>query len=213
MLLKHNENTISDLSAEQIGLLAENGIQELKNNSKLKKVLLISGLDEVYAVKKLHKASVIPLSTFEINTLVTRFSPKRLDANALKDSLLIRTNEWCAEFFGAVSGWKSGSTVFAFRETPSRSITYHKQIGRMTIHLEVVNRSDRLVDIRVCLIDDTHRDTSSFDIALFNGEKCVEALNGTIGETLTLSRINNGEYRLSVSDIRGEISALSIRMD
>jgi hypothetical protein len=205
----------SELTPEMIGKLAEKGIKSLMLSRKQKQELLTSGLEEIYALHDLQKQNIQPLEDVEVDALMEQFfKPTLKHIETPKDIIWVKLFEKTAKLLDCSPGWLQGSPAFALRGEAQRpSVTIHKEIGRLTLHLELINRADRLADIRLCLTDDSKRDKTSFEAELIKSERCIESITATPGEYFMLSRIELGEYTLRVRDTHGEIVSFQIRMD
>jgi hypothetical protein len=203
------------LTPEMIGKLAERGIKALRLSRKQKQELLTSGLEEIYALHDLQKQNIPLLEDAEVDVLMERyFKPTLKHAETRRDAIWVKLLEKTVKIFDFGPGWAQGSPAFALRGEAQRpSVTMHKEIGRLTLHLELINRADRLADIRLCLTDDSKRDKTSFEAELLKSERCVESITAKAGEYFVLSRIELGEYTIRVRDTHGEIASFQIRMD
>jgi hypothetical protein len=210
--MMHRKNK-TGIPEEKIGLIAEKGIDAARLGRKEKKILLTSGMEEVYAAMEMQNTSVPALDNIEIDRLMGMFFPEKRPAEARMSSLWIKIRDYSAELAGTLDGWSAGSPAFACRGAEAKTVTLHREFGKLTMHLEVIGRPDRLADIHLLLTDESRRDKSTFEVELFRGDRCVEAIDGTKGETTVLSRVETGDYMLKVSDSKGEITSLNLRMD
>ena len=55
--------------------------------------------------------------------------------------------------------------------------------------------------------------STAFEVELFKGKRCLETIKTETGNTATLSSIEVGNYKLRLSDTKGEITSLAIRME
>ena len=46
-----------------------------------------------------------------------------------------------------------GSPAFAYRTSECKTVSLHREIGRFTVHVEVIGRKERLADIRGCDVE------------------------------------------------------------
>jgi hypothetical protein len=211
MNTKHKKADISD---ETICIIAEKGLHAARLNKAQTKELFDSRLPEVYALWDMAKEPIKPLEKREIDHLMDRFFPEVAPAAPETPSLSIRLHEAAVELIGQVlGGWNVGSPVFVCRSAEQKSVVLHREIGRVTIHVEVISRAERLADIRLCLTDESKRDTISFEVELLKESKCIEAASGKSNETVQFQRVEIGEYLLRFLDSKGEITSLRIGME
>ena len=109
--------------------------------------------------------------------------------------------------------WKAGSPAFTYRGSAENCVSFYKEVGKLTVHLEILQREDRLADINVRLTDETRRDRSSFEVELFKDQRCIETVNTTKDSIALFSAIAIDNYKLKISDRKGEITSFSIRME
>ena len=81
------------------------------------------------------------------------------------------------------------------------------------MHLEVIRRDQRLADLRISLTDDTGRERTSFEVELHKSGACVESVNVKSNTIVSLSAIEHGDYALRLSDSKGELTLLHIRIE
>ena len=210
MTAKHKKNDISD---ETICIIAEKGMRATRLNKAQTKELFDSRLPDVYALWDLAKEPVKPLEKSEVDCLMDRFYPEVAAVGVGVPSLVVRLHDAAAELIGTVLEWNMGSPVFSCRSEEPKSVLLHREIGRVTVHVEIISRTARLADIRLCMTDESKRDTTSFEVELLKGGKCIEAANGTLNETILFRRVESGEYLLRFSDSKGEITSLRIGME
>ena len=204
-----------ELTPEMIGILAEKGIRGLRLSRKQKKELLHTGLEEIYELHDLQKKKIPPLEDAEVDLLMERFFKPALTKYENKEpDILVKLLEKAVKIIESGPGWMQGSPAFAVRGNAVRpSVTMHKEIGRLTLHLELISRADRLADIRLCLTDISKRDKTAFEAELLKSDRSIESITAKTGEYFVLSRVEPGEYRLRVRDKHGEIASFQMRMD
>jgi hypothetical protein len=202
------------ITDETIAIIAEKGLRAARLNSVQTKELFNSRLPEVYALWDMAKEPVKPLEKNVVDRLMDRFFPEVAVVGAEIPSLVVRLRDVAAELIGTVSGWNIGSPVFVCRAgAESQRVMLHREIGRVTVHIEVVSRAARLADIRLCLTDESNRDATSFEVELLQNGRCIEASSGRINKTVLFRRVETGEYLLRLSDEKGEITSLRIGME
>ena len=205
----------TELPPETIALLAEKGMRAARLSKKQKQTFLQTGFSEFYAVQKAHKTAEPPLSEPEVDRLMDRFfKPASGRAPTALSLVWIKMLDKAVKIIECDGCWTPGSPVFAVRgEVAQPAVAMHKEIGRLTLHLELISRANRLADIKLCLSDSASRDKTSFEAQLLKNGRCVESLSARTGECFVLSRIESGEYQLRVNDNHGEVASFLIRMD
>ena len=211
MLFNKKENK---LTPEIVGLIAEKGIRSLKCKAGITRALLDGGLDEVYAVKKMKTAVIAAPGLQEVESLVARYFPFINKAKEYQPSLWLKLKTLGSETVDAFDGWLVGSPVFAYRSSGNhQSVSFHKDLGRKSVHLEVIRRDERLADLRVSLTDDSNREQTTFEVELIKDGKCVESVSLKTAAVASISSIEIGDYELRLSDNKGELTSLRIRME
>ncbi|MGA1840207.1 MAG: hypothetical protein ACMUIU_06230 [bacterium] len=203
---KHKKQKKPVIPPEKMAILAEKGLKAAKLTKKEKEYLLRAGLKEIYDLWDFTKQAIPPLEAESVDAIMNRFFSER-------PKLWIRIREKIIEMVEGPSGLIVGSPAFAHRESGTKSISFQKKAERWIVHLEIVRGDKRHVDIHIRLTDNSGKDISPFEIALFKGERCIETLSTTKGHTLSLFAIEIGYYSLRVSDSKGEITSIFIKME
>jgi len=190
---------------EKMAILAEKGLKAAKLTKEEKQYLLSGGLKELYDIWDFKKQSPPPLESEAVDEIMNKFFQKQ-------PKLWIRFSEKIIEIVKQPIGLYIGSPAFAHRGTGTESISFYKKAGKLTAHLEIVRRDERLADIHIRLTDDSGIELTSFEVALFEGERCVETVSTIKSNTITLSAIKIGDYMLKVSDSKGELTSIFIRI-
>ena len=211
MLFNKKENK---LTPEIVGLIAENGICSLKRKAAITRALLDGGLDEVNAVKKMKTAIIAGPGLQEVESLVARYFPFIDKAKECQPSLWLKLKTLGSETVDIFDGWLAGSPAFAYRSSENhQSVSFHKELGRKSVHLEVIRRDERLADLRVSLIDNSSRDQTTFEVELIKDGNCLESVSMKTASVASISSIETGDYELRLSDNKGELTSLRIRME
>jgi hypothetical protein len=203
---KHKKQRKSVIPPEKMAILAEKGLKAAKLTKEEKEFLLRGGLNELYDIWDFTKKTVPALDAKTVDAIMNRFFSER-------PKLRIRIRKKIMEMVEPPAGLFLGSPAFAHRESGTKGLSFRRKVDKRTVHLELVRRDERHADIHVRLTDDSGKDLSSFDIALFKGERCIEILSTTKSHTLSLSAVEMGDYSLRVSDTKGEITSISIKME
>lgn len=203
-----------EISANTIAIWAEKGIKVDELNEEEKDYLAHGGLDEVYTIRDNIRQPMPALEHEAIDKLMKNIFPEpEAEQEASLNQLWVIFREKTLEIFEEFSGWNFGSPAFAYRGDEKKQISYYKEIGKITVHLEILKKEDRLADLSICLTDDSSREKSSFELELFRGKRCLETIKTETGNIATLSSIEVGDYQLRLSDTKGEITSLAIRME
>jgi hypothetical protein len=192
------------ISPEKMAILAEKGIKAAKL-TKEEKQYLLNGLKEIYDIWDFKKQSLPPLESEAVDEIMNKFFQKQ-------PKLWIRFSEKIIEIVKQPTGLYIESSAFAHRGIGTESISFYKKAGKLTVHLEIVRRDERLADIHIRLTDDSGIELTSFEVALFKGERCVETVSTIKSNTISLSAIKIGDYMLKVSDSKGELTSIFIRI-
>ncbi len=205
---------IDDLPPEQMGVLAEQGLAKAKLTKTEKEILLSRGLAELYQIIEFLNQTVPALETGMLDTILKKNSPSLPHVEGTKPVLFwLKFYAKKISLFQDLAGWNQGSPVFAFRSAWKNCIRFHKEIGKITVHLEIIKKDDRVTDLNVCLIDETSREKAAFEIELFTGNRCIESITATSRTPVSFSAIQVGNYFLRLSDSKGEITSLLLRID
>lgn len=197
---------------EKMARIAEKGLKAVRLGAAEKEYLAGEGLEEYYALRDSLKEPAPSLSSGEVDDVMLRFFPA--DESPERSALVCRIREKALELVENCAGWQQGSPAFATRGPSEEGrVRLCKEAGKLTVHLEIVRRGERLVDVNVRLTDTSGRDTSSFEVELLKDTRSLETVGSAGGATASLSRIAVGDYRMRISDRKGEITSLSIRLE
>lgn len=193
----------TEISPEKMAILAEQGLKAARLTKEEKEYLLHGGLKELYDIWEFAEESIPSLETETIDEIMNKFFPP----------LRIRILEKVIEIIKLPSGLHMGSTAFAVRGKDAQSISFHKMVGRRTVHVQITGRDERLADIHVRLTDDSGKGLSAFQVELFKGKKCIETVSTTKSTIVSLSALEIGDYKLRLSDSKGEITSIALRIE
>ena len=199
------------LAPEKIARIAEEGLQGIKLSNAEKNQLNEYQLEEVYELWDLEKKSIPEYDLSPIKTVLKKYSGST-QMQSLVD-ICVKTGKKNIELIHLETPWHSGSPAFVIRDKTSGSISFHKNIGKMTIHLGIVNRDENLADIHVELTDSSKKNSYSFEVELIKNSRCVETISTTKDVVASFLAVAIDEYVLRVSDARKEIASLTLRME
>ena len=203
---KDKKDKKEGISPEKLAILAERGLKAAKLTKEEKQYLLRAGLGEFYDVCVFTEQNIPPLASEAVEGIVEKFLSKQ-------PKLWIRIGRKIIEIVGLPKDWNMGSPAFAHRGEEAKDITFHKKAGKLTLHLKIMQRDERLADIHVLLTDDSGKDLSSFEVELLKGERCIETVSTSKNNAASLSAIELGDYLIRISDSKGEITSLPLRME
>ena len=205
--MQDNDNT---LSAERISEIADKGICGARLSSEEKEMLLVEGLDEVYSVSKAIQEKVAPLSTGDITAILGKYFPQ---SEQKPDTLAFRIGTAALELLSSLEGWIPNSPAFAVRATNTDSVSFYKELGKISVHIELIKRSDRNADLNFKIKDESEREETSYSVELLSGSRCIEAVSAPKTETVSIKSLKSGEYELRIGDSKGTITALTLRVE
>jgi len=200
---KHKKPVISP---EKTAILAEQGLKAAKLTKEEKQYLLSGGLKELYAIWDFKEQTIPPLESKTVEAIMKKFFSKQ-------PKLWIRISHKIIEMIEPPEGWYRGSTAFAHRGKEIKSISFYKKVGKLTAHLEIVRGDVGLADIHVRLTDNSGKDLSSFEVELLKGVRCMETISTSKNYAVSLSAIEIGDYIIRISDLKGEITSIPLRME
>jgi hypothetical protein len=217
------------VSEEKFAHWVENGftIDELTDTEK--DYLLHGGLDELLTVRESLSQPVESLDRNTIDKIMRRHFPETV--TPLKDAvvdiwlqvreqglaLVKEFSEWhCLEVAPVYRGMEEESRSGEGRsEKPAEknALSFRKEIGKLTVHLDINRKQGRCVDIVVRLRDISKREQSSFKVALIQGERCLETIKTDSDSSAVFSDIEVGNYSLQLHDSFGEVTSIAVRME
>jgi hypothetical protein len=207
------------LPAEKMAILAEQGLEAAKLTREEKQYLLRGGLTELYDVWEFTEQNIPPLESEAVEGILEGFS----SLISIKPKLWIRFIQGIIEIVELAQGWNQASLAFAHRGEETKDISFYKEAGKLTVHLQIVPRDGMLADIHLRLTDSSVRprdssgkDSSSFEVELLKGEKgerCIETASTSRGNAASFSSIEIGDYIIRISDSKGEIISIPLRME
>ncbi|MGA1867213.1 MAG: hypothetical protein ACMUJM_01575 [bacterium] len=213
---KDKKNKIVGIPPEKMAILAEKGLKAAKLTDEEKHYLLHGGLKELYDIWEFQRQTIPPLEPETIDAIIERHFPSLYEDQYSKEPeraplLIILRN--LRERIKVPPSWQLGSPVFAHRgEEKINECSLLKKVGKLTVHLQIVGRDERSADINARLTGDAGKDQSFFEVELLKGERCVESVRTTLGNTISLSAVAIGNYILRISDSGHVITSIAIKM-
>jgi hypothetical protein len=137
----------------------------------------------------------------------------QLEAPGILTILLKKAGELVDTISGATGGWEYGSTAFAHRGPGDTGLAFHKTVGRLTIHLELLRKPSSLIDINVLIADPSSREPVIFEVALYKGDRCLETIGVSPGTPASITSVKVDNYELRISDDRGELASMMLKME
>lgn len=198
------------ITPEKIASISERGMNAVHLSLEEKEYLLNQGLDELYAAWDFEKEEIPCLDAKTVSLLMKQFAPSQTH-NQIPD-LWIKLGHHAIETLQHSFDWMPGSAAFAFRETNTSTISFHRKVGKLTIHMEIVRRDERLADINVKVTDNSETKTHAFDAELLKGDQCVETIHTTKDTTASFYAVEIADYILRISDAKNEIASIALRM-
>lgn len=203
----------NEIPGEKIARIAEKGLRSVRLSKAEKLELARCGMDEVFAVKEGMREPAPQLDDRLLEKVMERFFPltEKISASSPVAILLQMTRNTIRVIERAID-WNPCSPAFAVRGPESGGVSFFKEAGKLTVHLEVVKTDNRRVCLNVRVTDETKRDRTSFEASLFKGERCIESMSVTESPVASFTNIVLDDYLLKVSDKKGEITSVVIRM-
>lgn len=209
---RYIEKEINEIDSEKIAVIAEKGLKFVKL-SKKEKLLLNYHLNEFYNIKNFLNKDVAFFEEDEVEKLMQKFSFTKEICQDSLSNLWIRLKEKSICLVQLPNGWNTWSPQFAHRSSDKGCVSFHKKIGFITVHLEVIRKQSRLADLNVIVCDESNKESSVFEVSLFKGERCIETAGIVKNKKVALSSIRVGSYELRISDSRGELTSISVKME
>jgi hypothetical protein len=205
--MKDNDKS---LTAERIAEIADKGIRGARLTSEEKAALLNDGMGEVCSVSRAMREKVAPLSTGDIDSVIGRFFPQ---SEQNTDTLAFRIGNAALELLSSLEGWIPNSPAFAVRAEKTDSVSFYKELGKISVHIELIKRSDRNADLNFKIKDEAEREETCYSVELLSGSRCIEAVSAPKTETVSIKSLKSGDYELKICDSKGTITALTLRVE
>lgn len=205
---------IAEIPAEKMGLLAEKGLNKARLSRDELLTLAKRGLAELYNIKEYIKTPTTPLDPQIIKNVMAAYFPEtenNVPKNTVIDISILLTNTVLKVIKNSFD-WQPDSPVFAQRGDESDSISFFKDTGKFTVHIEISKGSEMRPYINVRLTDKSNLEHSSFEATLFQNCQCVESIHVTKNPVASFSSVVGGDYVLKVSDRKGEIVSVNIAL-
>jgi hypothetical protein len=213
MMLKKSKKE-TEIPAEKAARIAEKGLKSVRLSKSEKSALARSGLKEIYSIQEGLNGPIPKLDERLMDKIMEKHFPRTqiISTESPMDIILRLTENTIAVIRNAID-WNPLSPAFAVRGAESGGISFYKEAGKLTIHLEVIKTDNRRVSLNVRVTDETKRDRTSFEATLFKGDRCIESMSVTESPVISFSNITLDNYLLKVSDKKGEITSVVIRME
>lgn len=202
------------ISAEKMALLVEKGLPKARLSHAEKIALAEGGLDEFYTIKEGIKMPSSPLDRQTIDNLMATFFPstgKSGDTAVMMD-ISVKMNQTPIKVVKNAINWLPGSPEFALRGLDSDKVSFYKEEGKFTVHLEISRDCDRHSSISVILTDKAKRKLP-FEVTLFQNGIYAESVHVNKNSFASFSSILSGAYSLRVSTKKGEILSVNIGLE
>lgn len=212
--MSQRKKKLTVISAEKMALLAEIGLHKARLSHAEKIALAESGLDEFYNIKESIKTPSSPLDRQTIDDIMaTFFPPAGKSANTIvMMDISVKMNQTPIKVVKNAINWLPGSPAFAKRGEDQDKISFYKEEGKFTVHLEISKSCDRRTSVSVILSDKTKR-ALSFEATLFQNGMYVESIHVTKNSFALFSGVLPGAYSLRVSTKKGEILSVNIGLE
>lgn len=201
------------ISTEKMAILAEKGLKAAKLTKEEKQYLLRGGLKELYNIRDFTEQTIPPLESEAVEAIMNRFFPEQPIEQPIQPILWIRMSQKIIEIVMLPDDWDTGSPAFAHRGKEGKSISFHKNVGKITVHLKILRGDERLADIHARLTDNGGKSLSSFEAEIFKGGKCIETVSNVKHNMITFFSLEMGDYVLRISDLKGEITSIAIKLE
>lgn len=212
--MSQRKKKLTAISAEKMAILAEKGLHKARLSNAEKIALAEGALDEFYNIKESIKTPASPIDRKTIDNIMATFFPpigKSAD-NAVMMDISVEMNQTPMRVLKNSIGWLPASPVFAQRGEDPDKISFYREVGKFTAHLEISKGCDRQSCVSVTLTEKSKRKTS-FEATLFQNGICVESVHVTKNSFASFSGILPGAYSLSISTKKGEILSVNIRLE
>lgn len=202
------------ISAEKMALLVEKGFHKARLSHTEKISLAEGGLDEFYNIKGRIKTPTPPLDRQVIDTIMATFFPPtdKRDYSFVMMDISVKMNQTPVKVVKSAINWIPGSPAFAQRGIDSDKISFYKEAGKFTVHLEISRDCDRRSSISVILADKTKR-KHSFEATLFQNGMHTESIYVAKNSFASFSGVLPGAYSLRISTKKGETLSVNIGLE
>lgn len=206
------------ISPEKIAAMAEKGYKVSDLSKREKEYLIQGGLEEIDAIKSYVHTRPENSANGEIMTLLKRWkleltSNSNKKVGAFLDKIHIKLHEQKITILELSTKWNIQSLAFDHKGPESESISFSQSLKRHTIHVEIVGKTKKRVDISIRLADKKGRYLSSFEVELFKKNVCILSNSTEKNNTLTLYSVEFGNYDLKVFDARECLTSIPIHLE
>jgi hypothetical protein len=213
-MTKKNRGT-TEISAEKLALLAEKGLKAARLSGAEKVFLAENGLEELYAVKKGLAAPTPPLDRQLVERAMARYFSESVHnvRSESSFSIILRLIDESIQAVENTTDWRFNSPAFALRGSEDRGISFFKNAGKSTVHVELTRSAGHRTNICIRLTDASRRGRAVFDAALFHQGICIESVHVVKNPVASFSGIDPGTYVLKISEKDREIAVMNMRIE
>lgn len=209
------KKTITEIAAEKMALLAEQGLKKARLTRDEKRILADNGLDELYEIRECLRTPTLPAAPELIEKMMGSLFPKAevgVSGTSLVD-ISVRLTTTAMEVIRHVFDWQLDSPAFAQRGDESDVVSFFREAGKYTVHFQIVKGDQKRASINVRLTDKLHRGLSSFEASLFQNGQCIESVHVTRNPVASFPSVIPGDYLVKVSNKKGEIVSVAVRIE
>lgn len=198
-----------NMSDERLAEIADKGL--LEAGLKRSELLLLSDgeIEDVMATRTGMGQHIPALSALDVDRIMARLP--LCHKHAPSASIRVRILEAALSIVPDFNGVTIGSPTFMYRGETDGPISFSTETAGLNAHVELIRRSDRLVDMHIRMTSKNGAVCSGISVELYKADKCIESTSGLTEATLRAVRI--GSYRLIIKDVCGEIAAVDIELD
>jgi hypothetical protein len=206
---------ISIIDAEKTGILAEKGLNSAHLSRSEMITLANGGMSEVCNIRKGINSSSTQLEKQVIDKIMNTYFPEGDTDKSISETsgIVVRLTKSTVKTVIGIVDWQCNSPVFAVRGVESNSISFFKEYGKLTVHIEITKGSEKRSSIHIRLTDRAKRDRLPFDATLFQADQCIESIHVVKNPVASFSNIIPGAYILNISSKKGEIASIPIRLE
>jgi hypothetical protein len=213
--MSQRRTKVSLIPAEKMALLAEKGLNATHVSRNDLLALAHGGLSELYTIKEGIKNPPPPLDQQLIDQVIAAYfpSPAKTKPTSSLSDIVVQLTKNAVKSVTEPFGWQLNSPAFAQRGPEPRSVSLCKKTGKLIVHLEIAKSFGKGASIAIRLTDSSNRERLSFETALFHNDRCIESVHSAKNPVASFSKIAPGDYLLKVSDKKGEIASVTIRLE
>ena len=213
-----NRKIKQSISPEKIVAMAKKGYKISELTKREKEYLIHGGLEEINAIKSYVHTRPDESSNEEINKLLKRWKSEKILNNikktgAILNGIHIKLHEQKIKILELSTKWNTQSLAFDHKGQESDYISFSENLKRHTIHVEIVGKTKKTVDINIRLADKKGRYLSNFEVELFKRNVCILSNSSEKNNILTLYSVEFGKYKLKISDSRECLTSIPIHLE